>query len=111
ARAAEAATSSARATRAARAGASHLADPEIAELHAAYTHQELLLRRELELGDDVAVNPTGGVLAGHAMFAAGLGRIGAAARHIHDGRANRTLAHASNGPLLQQNLICRLESR
>ncbi|MGH3646700.1 MAG: thiolase domain-containing protein [Micromonosporaceae bacterium] len=101
---AAAAGSAARAAGAARAA--RAADIEIAELHAAYTHQQLMLRRELELADGVEVNPRGGVLKGHAMFAAGLARIGEAAQHIISGQARRTLAHASNGPLLQQNLVC-----
>jgi len=85
--------------------------PEIVELHSAYSHQELILRRELVLDNGARVNPSGGVLRGHAMFAAGLARIGEAARHILAGEARRTLGHATNGPLLQQNLVCVLEAR
>ncbi len=81
---------------------------EIAELHAPYRHQEKLLKKELGLGDGVTVN---GLREGHPMFAAGLARIGTAAQHIHDGRAGRVLAHATSGPLLQQNLVCTLEAR
>src|SRR5690348_18043236 len=33
----------------------------VAELHAPFTHQEILLRGALGLGDDVQVNPSGGV--------------------------------------------------
>jgi len=84
---------------------------DIAELHAPFTHQEIILRRSLQLGEDVIVNPGGGCLNGHAMFAAGLARIGEAARHIMQGRARRTLAHATSGPALQQNLICVLEEK
>ncbi|MQA24084.1 MAG: lipid-transfer protein [Micromonosporaceae bacterium] len=83
---------------------------EVAELHTPYTHQELVLRRELDLADGVRVNPAGGVLGGHAMFAAGLARIGEAARHIMSGAADRVLAHATNGPLLQQNLVCAMSA-
>ena len=43
------------------------------------------------------------------MFAAGLERIGYAAREIMYGGANRVLAHASSGPALQQNLVCVLD--
>jgi acetyl-CoA acetyltransferase len=78
---------------------------DIAELHAPFTYQEILLRQALKL-DGALVNPGGGVLAGHAMFAAGLARIGAAATHIHHGRARKVLAHATQGPVLQQNLVC-----
>ncbi|AXB43824.1 thiolase domain-containing protein [Amycolatopsis albispora] len=84
---------------------------EVAELHAPFTHQELILRRELGLGDGVRINPSGGVLTGNPMFAAGLARIGEAAKRILDGGARRTLAHATSGPALQQNLVAVLERR
>jgi acetyl-CoA acetyltransferase len=83
---------------------------EVAELHAPFTHQELLLRRALALGDDVRVNPSGGALAGNPMFAGGLTRIGEAANRIMSGDAGRVLAHATGGPVLQQNLICVMEA-
>ncbi len=86
-------------------------DVDVAELHAPFTHQELLLRGAIGLGDGVRVNPSGGVLAGNPMFAAGLTRIGEAAGHILRGTATKTLAHATSGPALQQNLICVMESR
>ena len=41
-------------------------------------------------------------------MASGLLRIAEAARAIWDGEANRTLAHATSGPLMQQNLMCVL---
>jgi acetyl-CoA acetyltransferase len=86
------------------------ASVEVAELHAPFTHQELLLREALGLGlgDGVAVNPSGGALCGNPMFAAGLARIGLAARAVMSGRARRALAHATSGPALQQNLVCVL---
>ena len=84
---------------------------DVAELHAPFTHQELLLTRELGLGDRVDVNPSGGVLAGNPMFSAGLARIGAAARHVMSGRAERAAGHATSGPALQQNLFCVMEAR
>jgi acetyl-CoA acetyltransferase len=87
------------------------AGADTAELHAPFTHQELLLRGALGLGDDVRVNPSGGVLCGNPMFAAGLARIGWAAREIMSGRAGRALAHATSGPALQQNLVCVMEAR
>ncbi|WP_435061564.1 thiolase domain-containing protein [Amycolatopsis thermoflava] len=85
-------------------------DVEIAELHAPFTHQELLLRTALGLGDDVRVNPSGGVLTGNPMFAAGLARIGEAATRILTGQASKVLAHATSGPALQQNLVAVLEA-
>jgi acetyl-CoA acetyltransferase len=88
------------------AGAS---DVDVAELHAPFTHQEIMLRSALGLGDSVTVNPSGGALCGNPMFAAGLARIGYAARAVMDGTARRALGHATSGPLLQQNLVCVLE--
>jgi acetyl-CoA acetyltransferase len=84
---------------------------DVAELHAPFSHQEILLRSALGLGDDVRVNPSGGVLCGNPMFAAGLARIGSAAQEIMSGRADRALAHATSGPALQQNLVCVMEAR
>jgi acetyl-CoA acetyltransferase len=83
---------------------------EVAELHAPFSHQELILRDALGLGAGVDVNPSGGALAAHAMMAAGLIRIGEAAARIFDGKARRTLGHATSGPCLQQNLVCVLEA-
>ncbi len=84
---------------------------EIAELHVPFSHHELILRRELGLGDDVVVNPSGGPLSGNPMFSAGGIRIGEAAKRIWSGEASRTLGHATSGPALQQNLVCTMEGR
>ena len=83
----------------------------MAELHAPFTHQEILLRRALGLGSEVEVNPSGGALCANPMFAAGLARIGCAAAAVMSGRASRSLGHATSGPALQQNLVCVLEGR
>jgi acetyl-CoA acetyltransferase len=91
-----------------RAGGGNL---DAAEVHAPFTHQEILLRGALGLGDDVTMNPSGGALCGNPMFAAGLARIGSAAQEIISGRAGRTLGHATSGPALQQNLVCVMEAR
>jgi hypothetical protein len=45
------------------------------------------------------------------MFAAGLSRIGWAARNVMSGDSGRALGHATSGPALQQNLVCVLEAR
>ena len=82
--------------------------PEVAELHAPFSHQELILRRELGLADDVVVNPSGGALTGNPMFSSGAIRIGEAAQRIWDGTADSVLGHATSGPLLQQNLVCTM---
>jgi acetyl-CoA acetyltransferase len=83
---------------------------EVAELHAPFTHQELLLAEALNLPGSTRINPSGGPLGGNPMFAAGLIRIGAAARHIHRGEARKVLAHATQGPILQHNLVAILEA-
>ncbi len=84
---------------------------EIAELHAPFTHQQLILTEAIGLGSSTRINPSGGALAANPMFSAGLERIGFAAQHIFDGSAQRTLAHATSGPALQQNLVAVLEGR
>ncbi len=104
-----AAPSAAAAARAAGAFAGRTA--EVAELHAPFSHQEIMLREALGLGGGVAVNPSGGALCGNPMFAAGLARIGTAAQAIMSGRAGRALGHATSGPALQQNLVCVMEGR
>ena len=82
---------------------------DLAELHAPFTHQEVIVRRALGLGEDVVVNPSGDPLAANPMMAAGLLRIGEAAQRIGRGEADRAVAHATSGPCLQQNLVCVLE--
>jgi acetyl-CoA acetyltransferase len=84
---------------------------EVAELYTPFTHQELLLRADLNLAEDVRITPSGGALAGNPMFAGGLVRIGEAANQIRSGFAGRTMAHATGGPALQQNLVCVMEGR
>ena len=91
--------------------ASGAAGLDVAELHAPFTHQEILLRQALDLGSDVRVNPSGGALCGNPMFAAGLARIGMAARSVMSGQADRALGHATSGPALQQNLVCVMEAQ
>lgn len=83
---------------------------DVVELHAPFTHQEILLRRALGLDAGVRVNPSGGVLAGNPMFSAGLARIGCAASEIIAGRADRAAGHATSGPALQQNLVVVMEA-
>jgi acetyl-CoA acetyltransferase len=86
------------------------AQPDIAELHAPFTHQELILRDALGLSDGVTINPSGGALAANPVMAAGLIRIGEAASRIIAGEARSALAHATSGPCLQQNLVCLMEA-
>jgi acetyl-CoA acetyltransferase len=82
---------------------------DLAELHAPFTHQEIILKRALGLGDDVTINASGGALAANAIMTAGLARIGEATRQIVAGKGRRAVAHATSGPCLQQNLVCVLE--
>ena len=60
---------------------------EIAELHAPFAHQELILKQALGLADSVSINPSGGALAANPIMAAGLMRIGEAAQRLMDGEA------------------------
>ncbi len=83
---------------------------DLVELHAPFSHQEIILRRALGLGDEVPVNLSGGALAANAMMVAGLDRIGFVAGHIIDGKADRGVAHATSGHCLQQNLVAVLEA-
>ncbi|MEU7630771.1 thiolase domain-containing protein [Nocardia sp. NPDC049220] len=83
---------------------------DLAELHAPFSHQQLILAEAIGLRDGTAVNPSGGALAANPMFAAGLERIGFAAEAIITGSADRALAHATSGPALQQNLVAVLGS-
>ena len=84
---------------------------DVAELHAPFSHQQLILREAIGLGAKTVVNPSGGALAANPMFVAGLERIGFAARHIFDGSAGRVLAHATSGAALQQNLVAVMEGK
>lgn len=84
---------------------------EVAELHAPFSHQQLILTEAIGLGSNAVVNPSGGALAANPMFVAGLERIGFAARHIFNGSAGRVLAHATSGAALQQNLVAVMEGK
>ncbi len=83
---------------------------DVAEIHAQFSHEELILREALGLGDGVDVNPSGGALdvqpddgrrAGPHRRGRGTGSS--------TGDAGRGVAHAAQGPCLQQNLVCVLE--
>jgi acetyl-CoA acetyltransferase len=82
---------------------------DVAELHAPFTHQELILREALGLSGHQNVNPSGGALAANPVMVAGLTRIAEVSQRIMDGAATRGIAHATSGPCLQQNLVCVLE--
>ena len=101
-------TSASAATAGERAGVG-AAPVDVAELHAPFTHQELILREALGLGDHGNVNPSGGALAANPVMVAGLTRIAEVADRIMAGSAGRGVAHATSGPCLQQNLVCVME--
>jgi len=82
---------------------------DVAELHAPFASQEIVLQHTLGLTDDTLINPSGGPLAANPVMAAGLIRIGEAAERIRRGDCDRALAHATSGHCLQQNLVCVLE--
>ena len=82
---------------------------DVAELHAPYSHQELLLRTALGLDGETVVNPSGGALCANPQMAAGLARFIEAAHRVTAGSADRAVAHATSGPCLQQNLVAVLE--
>ena len=82
---------------------------DVAELHAPFAPQELIVRSAIGLGDGVLINPSGGALAANPIMSGGLIRIGEAAARILDGSASRVVAHATSGPVLQQNLVTVLE--
>ncbi|MEI7914558.1 MAG: thiolase domain-containing protein [Mycobacteriaceae bacterium] len=84
---------------------------EVAEIYAPFSHQQLILTEAIGLKPNTRINPSGGALAANPMFSTGLERVGFAARHIFDGSAQRVLAHATQGPVLQQNLVAVLEGR
>ena len=82
---------------------------DVAELSATFSPQELILREALGLPADTNVNPSGGALAANPVMATGLIRIVEVAERITSGAANRGLAHATGGQVLQHNLVCLME--
>lgn len=84
---------------------------DLAELHARYAHEEVVLRRAIGLSDDTVINPSGGPLGADPVMATGLIRLAEAARRVQRGEGDRAVAHASSGPCLQQNLVAVLEVR
>jgi len=88
------------------------ADVDIAELHAPFSPQELILIDALGLDETrTTINPSGGALASNPVMVAGLVRIGEAATRLAKGEGQTAIAHATSGPLLQQNLVCALAAQ
>ena len=81
----------------------------IVELHAPFTPQDWILQRELEITEGTVINPSGGIHQGNPMMGTGLVRFGEVAARIIRGEADRGVAHATQGPCLQQNMVGVLE--
>jgi acetyl-CoA acetyltransferase len=90
------------------AAAAGVGEVDVAELHAQFSHEELILAEALGLNGKTVINPSGGPLVSNPVMSSGLIRIGEVARRITSGEARRGVAHAASGPCLQQNLICVL---
>ena len=84
---------------------------DVAELHAQFSHEELMLAEAIGLNGNTEINPSGGPLASNPVMSTGLVRIGEVARRIWTGDAQRGVAHATSGPCLQQNMVCVLEGK
>jgi acetyl-CoA acetyltransferase len=82
---------------------------DIVELHAPFTPQDWILQRELEILEGTVINPSGGVHQGNPLMGTGLVRFGEVAARIINGEADRGVAHATQGPCLQQNMVGVLE--
>jgi acetyl-CoA acetyltransferase len=82
---------------------------DVVELHAPYSHQELILVDAIGAGAIGTLNPSGGALPADPTMATGLVRMGAAADAIRRGDAARAVGHATNGPCLQHNVLCVFE--
>src|SRR3546814_12865560 len=85
------------------------ARPDVVELHAPFSPQELILREALDIGDHDNVNPSGGALAANPVMVAGLTRIAEVAQRIMGGQARRGIAHATSGPCLPKHHVVRKE--
>jgi acetyl-CoA acetyltransferase len=83
---------------------------DVLEVHAPFSHQELLVRDAIGAGEIKSLNPSGGALPRDPIMATGLIRIGMAAEAVMRGEARRAVGHATNGPCLQHNLLCLMEA-
>jgi acetyl-CoA acetyltransferase len=95
-------------TAAAQAAGANDGPVDIAELHAQFSHEELILAEALGL-NGTTINPSGGPLQANPVMSAGLTRIGEVAKRIAAGEAGRGIAHATSGPCLQHNMVVVLE--
>ncbi|HVJ96308.1 MAG TPA: thiolase domain-containing protein [Acidimicrobiia bacterium] len=96
-------------TAAAQAAGANDGPVDVAELHAQFSHEELILTEAFGLNGNTKINPSGGPLQSNPVMSAGLIRIGEVVKRIAAGEAGRGIAHASSGPCLQQNMVVVLE--
>lgn len=80
------------------------AKAQVAHLHAAFAHEEVLLARALGLTCPIDSSRDRTI-----PMVTGLTNVVRATRSVRSGAAS-ALAHATQGPCLQQNLVCRLEA-
>ena len=59
----------------------------------------------MKLGEEVDINPSGGVLAANRSWPLALSASARQPRGVMNGTARRVLGHATSGPCLQQNLV------
>jgi acetyl-CoA acetyltransferase len=103
-------TASASTTLAARKAGYDGGPVDVAEISATFSPQEPILRDALGLPAGTTVNPSGGPLAANPVMATGLVRIIEVAQRIAGGAADRGIAHATGGQVLQHNLVCVMEA-
>lgn len=82
---------------------------DVLEVHAPFGYQEQLVVTAIG-AQPRSVNPSGGVLPADPPMVSGLLRVVAAASAVLDGTARRAVAHATDGPCLQRNLLCVLDA-
>ena len=83
---------------------------DVAEIHAQFSHEELILREALGSATASTSTRRAARSTSNPMMAAGLVRIGEVANRIIDGRGrSRASPTPTQGPCLQQNLVCVLE--
>lgn len=85
-------------------------DIDVLEIHAPFSHQELIIAGAVGARRIGRINPSGGALPADPVMATGLIRIGWAADAVMTGEAVRAVGHATNGPCLQHNLLVLMEA-
>jgi hypothetical protein len=79
---------------------------DVVDVHAPFSHQVGIVVGALG-ADPASVRPADS----DPIMVTGLLRVVQAARAVLDGAAGRAVAHATNGPCLQHNLLCLVEAR